>query len=272
MNTMSLSKAVERLRWTGTLLPWLALLSGAVANAAQEGESVSPAPAESTTAVWKVRELSFMYRSNHVLRSCHDLQHRVAVLLRAIGARDDMQVQVRNCHHYVMPTRTNRAFDSPADRFRGQSEEQEQIADFWIRVMLPVEVTPQVLEEIERDKSRRELVSRVTGNAAAMLNDPVPFPAARQPITLSSQTIGLEPEDCELLDQMRSVFREVGVRIVSRSLNCGRYHVSRIPPKMEVEALVGVPIGATALPTLPTGQSGGGSNTAPEAAGEVPTP
>ena len=38
--------------------------------------------------------------------------------------------------------------------------------------MMPAQVTPELLKEIEKDKSRRELVSRVTGNPAAAFNDP----------------------------------------------------------------------------------------------------
>ena len=37
-----------------------------------------------------------------------------------------------------------------------------------------------MLAEIEKDKSRRDLISRVTGDPRAALNDPIVFPAERK--------------------------------------------------------------------------------------------
>ena len=105
--------------------------------------------------------------------------------------------------------------------------------------MSPVAVTPEVLAEIDRDKSRRELVSRVTGNPAAAMNDPIVFAAQRQTVTLSRQTMRLEPEDCELLEQIATnVFRELDVRVVRRSSTCDARQPSAIAPQLTVEALL----------------------------------
>jgi hypothetical protein len=131
-------------------------------------------------------------------------------------------------------------WQTPTDRFRNQGTRREQLTNVRVRLMMPVEVTPQVLTEMERDKSRRELVSRVTGNPAAMLDEPIVFWAQRQPVTLSRDSIGLEPAECELLDQMStSVFPQLDVRVVRRGSSCNRNHVSRISPQLTVEALIG---------------------------------
>src|SRR5690606_11880073 len=108
-----------------------------------------------------------------------------------------------------------------------------QSAHLRVSAMMPVEVTPEVIAELERDKSRRALISRVTGNPAASLNDPIVFPAARQLVTLSHKTVDLEPEDCELLEQMSSgLFPELDIRVVRRGPSCDRHEVSHIPPRL----------------------------------------
>ena len=119
--------------------------------------------------------------------------------------------------------------------------------------MLPVQVDSKVLAEMERDKSRRELISRVTGNPAAGMNEPIVFPAHRQNVTLSRNTIDLEPEECELLEQMsRSVFRKLDMRVVGGGPRCDRNQISRIAPQVTVEALMPIfPTGPTLAPEAP---------------------
>ena len=211
---------------------------------------------ESKAAVWKVTEVGFSYRSSVAVYSCSALRDRVTSILRAIGARDDVDVKVTNCDSFEVPTigpsqEPGGVWRTPSDSVLSRTDstlnrrtDRGQLAGVRVRLMMPTEVTPEILAEIDRDKSRRELVSRVTGNPAAALNDPVVFPAQRQTITLSHRSIGLEPEECELLDQISAgVFRQLGVRVVRRNFTCDRNHVSRIAPELTVEAFVGVPFG-----------------------------
>lgn len=224
-------------------------------------------------AVFKAREVSFFYRSSHTLYPCHALQHRVAVILRAVGARDDIDVRATGCEDFMMtddrydrddrferndpfgrsdPFDRTDPLDRTSDRMLNRRGQREQMAHVRVRLLTPVKVTPEVLQEIDKDKSRRELISRVTGNPMAAMNDPAVFPAQRQTVTLSRNTIRLEPEDCELLDEMStSVFRDLDIRVVRGAPNCR--HGSRIAPHVTVEALLPVGI-ARAIP---------GSSTAP---------
>jgi hypothetical protein len=206
---------------------------------------------EPVAAVFKAREVGFFYRSSNSQQPCYALEGRVATILRAVGARDDIKVSVNGCDNFSMSEestfdrwdrdRNGSRFDDPMDRFRNDDRrrQREQSAHIRVSLMTPVIVTPKVLAEIDKDRSRRELVSRVTGNPAAAMNDPIVFAAQRQEVTLSRRTIRLEPEDCELLEQMTtSVFRELDVRVVRRSLNCDSNQPSRIPPQVTVEALL----------------------------------
>jgi len=225
-------------------------------------------------AVMKSKEVDFVYRSTHSVLACNELRNRVATILREVGARDDVQVSARECDTFVTPsarsprtsdprvsgtiqpgsggdlTGGNDAFGhSPLDRQMERKETythadqydryQTQTTPVHITVMMPVVITPEILEEVERDKSRRALISRVQGNQAAVNDDPIYFPAARREVTLSHDTIELEPIDCELLEQMRrSIFRQLDVKVTSGTLSCdsGSY----IKPKLTVESLLPV--------------------------------
>lgn len=196
---------------------------------------------DEVAAVFKAHELRFVYRSLVNPLDCSQLRNHVAGILRAMGARDDIKVQVTNCALFLSPD-DDRDWDSwdrasPLDRF-GPSRERMQLSNVRVEVMFPVEATPAVLAEIDKDKSRRELISRVTGNALAALNDPIIFPTERKQVTLSRSTIRLMPEDCELLEQMiPTLFRKLDVKVVSRQLSCDPHQRSHFAPKVVVETL-----------------------------------
>lgn len=215
------------------------------------------------TAVWKERRLSFNYSSTSTIYSCNAMESRVASVLRAVGARDDVKVRVNGCN--ISPSSDPRmsvpvgsrgtvSMDPTYDRYRsqGSAANPRQFATVYVTAMLPAEVSDDVYAELEKDKSRRELVARATGNAAARFNDPILFAAQRQRVTLSYDTIGIEVEECELLDQLTSMLLpQIGVRVVSRSGTlCPRG--SSLPPQVVVDALMpfyGDP--SSALPSPP---------------------
>ena len=221
---------------------------------------IQAAAQEPLPAVWKERKLSFSYSSPTTINSCRAMAGRVSSILRAVGARDDIQVRVSGCSDSMMATQdprldtrvTTNPWQSASDRYRdpGTTTERRQVAQVHVRMMLPTEVTSEVLAELEKDKTRRELVSRVTGNPAARFNDPVLFQAERQLVTLSRETIGIEPEECELLDEMSVVvFRKLGVRVVSTDFVCS--DSSLIPPEAVVEALLPTPYPTSNLQPAP---------------------
>jgi hypothetical protein len=252
------------------------VLAFASVDAATTGEPEQAPPAgkgtgESTVAVWKYKEVDFIYRSNLAIYSCTALESRVASILRGVGARDDVDVRVSDCREVLMPQ------DDTLDPWRTSTKgyldrrNREQLAHVRVRLQMPVEMTPDIVAELERDQARRELISRVTRDPAAKSDHPVVFPAQRQPVTLSRKTIGIEPEECELLDQIAtSVFPQLDVRVVRRAYSCSKYQVSRIPPQMTVEALMEVPHDVR-LPNLtPGAASESQAETGSEAASSPP--
>ena len=203
-------------------------------------------------AVFKLREVQFVYRTVVNFLACDELRRDVAVILRAMGARDDVQVRVNNCELMLTPDQQASARgwdrfhpDRLPDPTRSFDEDQQQFSTVFVKGMFPIEATPDVMKEIEQDKSRRELISRVTGDATAAHNDPIVFPAERKQITLSQGTLRLRPEHCELLEQMLpTLARKLDFKVTSKNLSCDRYGRSEFAPKVTVEVLwpAGAPV------------------------------
>lgn len=201
-----------------------------------------------------------MYHSALARYSCGALEGRIASIFRALGARDDVRVRASGCDVGDVPTSDPMGtWQSPTDRYRTSADpwassrnrntRYEQTADVRVSAMMPVEVTPEVLAQMDKDKSRRELISRVTRNPAASFDDPVVFAARRERVVLSHHTIGLEPEECELLEQMSSTaFRKLGMRVVGGGSSCSRDQVSHIPPQLTIETLMPVRLEGPKLP------------------------
>jgi hypothetical protein len=287
-SSTSRHETADRVRRASSWLA-LALVVTGFPSVAQEPAKSAPEPANATqepagaeqeliTAVWKSRQLSFTYSSATSIYSCSALRGRVSDILRAVGARDDMRVSVNDCREGMMPPdahmddRGGWQTSRPAtDRYLNPSTDR-QLVHVSIRVMMPTEVTPAVMEELKKDKSRRELLSHVTGDPAAKFNDPVAFPAQWQPVTLSHKTIGLEPEECELIDEMSpTVFRQLGLKVVRKNATCERTSDSHIPPELVVEALMAVPYGNSRAPRAPAEvEKDDADPAAPPASGEQP--
>jgi hypothetical protein len=222
----------------------------------------TPATQEPVTAVLKMRESDFVYRSQLYFMSCDDLRNNVATILRALGARDDVQVRVSNCNMGNVPdmvlsgggtgpqSQSGSVWDNNWDRSSRQQSPMERMRNetptvsipVHIWAMMPVPADSKVMKEIEKDKSRRELISRVTGNMNVAMNDPILFAATRQQVTLSRDTIKqLGPEHCALLDQMIThVFRDFDLKAVRKNLSCDPHQKSNLPPSATVEALLPV--------------------------------
>ena len=223
------------------------LRAGTLLAAALLATSAQGVAQEPIAAVWQPRNLSFSYSSAKNHFSCRALAGRVAGILRVVGARDDIKVNASGCSDSIPPSPVHRSstdgrtmgdWDPISERAGAQAPGGgRQHVNIYVQLMLPTEITPAVLEELEKDKSRRELVARVTGNPAARFNEPVKFHANWQPVTLSEGTVGVTLEECELLDQMSpGVFHELGLRVVRSRLTCESS--SLLPPEMVVEALL----------------------------------
>jgi hypothetical protein len=222
-------------------------------------------PPGQVAAVLRAREVDFIYRSSTNILSCDDLRRHVSVALRAVGARDDVEVTAHECESFIAPdptspnststTSNSATFDrgggfDPASRTTGTTDRlrttrntryRTQSTPVHVALMLPTPVTPEILSEMDRDKSRRALISRVTNNPSAGLDDPIVFAAERREVALSHDSIGLEALDCELMEQMvPSVFRELDLKVTGQTLACDPRQRSHFLPHLTVDALLPV--------------------------------
>ncbi len=213
---------------------------------------------ESTLALWKTQEISFSYTSRNSIYSCGALRNRVESLLLAVGANADLKVSVSNCDDFIFPGEPSaigrqRRFDEfggVVARARGLGS--GQFSSVSIRLRTPIEATPEAIAELEKTKGYRELLGRVTNNNAAVQEAAAQFPAQRQLIPLTYQTLRLEPEECELIEQMsRSVFPRLNVRVVERGFTCNPRQRSFVKPRLKVEALIPTPPPAATQTSTP---------------------
>ena len=139
-------------------------------------------------------------------------------LLVALGADKNMRVRVTSC------------FGNEIARF----------PNVRIQLSSPVEATPEVLAELEKTRSTRELTARVRGEP--MVEPTAQYPAYWKPVSLSRGSFRLEPGDCELVDQLkRKVLPKLAVRIVKDELSCPPNQIPMGQPRLEVEALTRAP-------------------------------
>ena len=201
---------------------------------------------EPVMAVWKERQLQFSYQRSAAVHSCSELRNRITNVLRAVGARPDLKVTLRNCDvpHVSRPLPGRDGAGWPRDAF-GSSPgydpqgEPPEFVDVYLEVSMPVEMTPEVIAELEADKKRRKLITDVTGDPLPLFDDPIAFTARRQTVSLSRETVGIKAADCELLDRLvTSSFKTLGVEVVRRSYACQRGWRSHIAPSLDVVALI----------------------------------
>ena len=99
----------------------------------------------------------------------------------------------------------------------------------------------QVLAELERDASKRELVARVQGKSATEAT--AQFPARPKRVEFRSGGMSfLQDGDCELMEQMRDrVFGPLGVKVIDSSVHCSPRQVWLGAIRMTVDVLEPLP-------------------------------
>ena len=98
-----------------------------------------------------------------------------------------------------------------------------------VRAALPQEATPELLAQLEKDRSKQELVARAGGKPVAAVDEvTAKFPATWRNVTFEGTPISdVQDGDCELMEQLiRNVLKPMGVReIAGSNLNCVPHQV-----------------------------------------------
>src|SRR5262245_31549566 len=122
-----------------------ALLLFAVSSLTMNGVTLAEEPKQ-VAAVFKLREVQFVYRTVVNFLACDELRRDVGVILRALGARDDVQVRVNNCE--LMLTPDQEASARGWDRFHPErlpdptrssfDDDQQQFSTIYVKAMFPI--------------------------------------------------------------------------------------------------------------------------------------
>jgi hypothetical protein len=166
-------------------------------------------------AIWHAHDVQFEYSSTTTHYNCHELGHRVAAILRALGAREGMTVQAQ-C-----------------------SADLSRYGKLDVKVAMPVEATPANLERATTFDAKEQLAARVRKQTLPTATDIERFPAARQQVVLTKdRSLDIQYTDCDLLQGMRrQVFPQLDIRVVARSFRCDP-EPSHIRPRIILEALL----------------------------------
>jgi hypothetical protein len=174
-------------------------------------------------AVWVEQNISFTYVGFTAHYSCDGLKTKVSSILKEIGARPGFKVTARAC----MNPRHGAEWTPMVD----------------IGVAMPQPATPELLAELAKEASQRELAARAGGKAAPTAEPGAEFPARTRRIDFRDSPSGLvQPGDCELVEQMRDkVFVPLGAKIVENRMNCVPHQLNNGIIVLSIDVLEPVP-------------------------------
>jgi hypothetical protein len=196
----------------------LAVLAYMIAVAPAGAAVTASSAAGNVEAVWKAQQVNFEYRGYSTTYSCQSLEAKLGVILRTVGAREDVQLKSYACN------------------------EQLGIARFQVLLQSPVIATPDNIREITTHDAKDELIARVNGDALAKPEDVPRFTAVWKTVSFSrDRRMRLERGDCELVQQLRQqILPRMSVQIVKDNVRCSSSFGNVGPPRLTVSALVPV--------------------------------
>jgi len=199
----------------------LGLMAAAAAAGAAENQPDPNAP--TVPALWKEQEINFYYQSFTTFYSCNSLEDKVKGLLIQLGADPKLKVHSSGCEG------GNTIARMPTVR---------------IKLSSLVVVTPEVLADLEKNRSKRELTARVRGERPKGTEAADQFPAYWKRVSLGRERgkVELQPGDCDLIDQLkRKVIPRLAVRIVKEDIRCSPNQLTLGQPRLDVDVLTKVP-------------------------------
>jgi hypothetical protein len=176
--------------------------------------------AQPMTSVWHLQKIEFNYRSTNIYYSCDGLRRKVVAIMKAIGARDDVSVDIR-CRNGAI---TNDAMTM-------------------ITLATPVEATPENVAALTTYSTETQLAARLNKVQLPTANDIDRFPADWRKVELNrTRGVKLDAGDCDLVDELiDQVFPRLPVRVLKKRISCSQGSVSRMGPTLQVAALMAAP-------------------------------
>lgn len=193
-----------------------------VASAAAVGAgaaAASPADAGAVNAVWVDHDIAFTYMGFTSHYSCSGMEGKVKYVLKHLGARPGYKVTSTGCINMSGP---------------------EIMPRVRVRAALPMQATPELLAQLEKDRAQLQLAARAGGKPVAA-TDAVgtQFPATWRVVRFEGTSLSdVQDGDCEMMEQLlRQVLKPMGVReVAGSSLNCvpNQVPINAVNLKLEV--------------------------------------
>jgi hypothetical protein len=169
-------------------------------------------------AVWKAQSIVLEYRSAGRHYSCGILEYKIKMILRRLGAHDQLKVRPYACRDLAARAR------------------------FEVYMESPVEATAENIHEITHYDSEDELVARVRGVQLPSPADVERFPAAWESITFRrDRKLDLDAGDCALVQQLRrQILPRMSVQVTRdiKGVDCSQELTGIMGPRLTVLALV----------------------------------
>ena len=193
----------------------------------------SAADAGAVNAVWVDHDLSFTYMGFTSHYSCSGIENKVRYVMKQLGARPGYRVTSSGCINMSGP---------------------EIMPRVRVRAALPQEATPEVLAQLEKDHSMRELAARAGGKPVAPIEEVTArFPATWRNVTFEGTPMSdVQDGDCELMEQLiRNVLKPMGVReIAGSNLSCVPHQVPLNAVNVKLQVLSAPQVDAPAKAAL----------------------
>lgn len=178
--------------------------------------------AEPVLAIWHQHRIAFEYHSFNTRYSCGSLQSKLRLILKAVGARDDIQVE-SSC----MP------------------DDLVSSVTMLVTLQVPVVASEANVRVATAYTTEQQLVARLRGMELPTANDLPRFDAEWRSVSLiRNGSLRLNSGDCELLMRVHAdLLPKLGVATqVFDCYNSARHH----RPKVQVAALI--PVESSAAP------------------------
>ena len=191
-------------------LAGLAAAASAALAQQQAAPAERPAPPEMTEpserpapmrAVWNEQEIEFTYMGFTSYYSCDGLRDKVRYLLRQLGAREDLKVRSAGCARMSGP---------------------EMFPRVRINAAVAVPATPERLEKLAAEASKRELIARVNRRSSTVGEATEQFGASTRVVEFRDRPNGkIQAGDCELMERFRDeVLPKLELRVVESDIRC----------------------------------------------------
>ena len=240
----------------------IAIASLATAYDAMGQQSAAQQPAQETvTAVLKMQESDFVYRTTRNPLTCDELRNGVAVILSAVGARDDVQVRLTNCMGGDVPDLSvsdgSQTWDnnwdrstrqqSPMERMRGTTARQN--TPVHIYAMMPVAATNEDRKGngAGQGAPRARLARHRQHERSAERSDPVHRHSPASNVVEGHDQAATRALRAARADDLRRVSRSRSACSAQEACPAIRSQRSSFAPEVTVEALL--PVGYV-LPTI----------------------